>query len=109
MAHMLNTFAVVELEVFLHLRFLLAFGRLVDRELYEPVSVAHHLAHERGVFGRDVLVVEGQDVAEAHHILVKFHPGVHLVPADVPDAMIDIEQAGVRRIDSRLPISGSPA
>ena len=96
----LHAFAVVEIEVFLDLRFLFAFGRLVDRKLHEAVAVAHDLAHQRGVFGRDILVVEGQDVAEAHHILVKLHPRIHLVPADVADAMIDILQAGLRRVDT---------
>ncbi len=87
---MLHAFAIVELEILLYLRFLFAFGRLVDREFHEPISVAHHLAHERGVFGRDILVVEGQDIFEPHDIFVKFHPRVHLVPTHVPDTMIDV-------------------
>jgi len=47
----LHALAVVKLEIFLDLRFLFAFGRLVDREFHEAVSVAHDFAHERRVFG----------------------------------------------------------
>ena len=99
----LHAFAVVKIEVFLHLRFLFAFGGLVDREFHEAVSVAHHLAHQRGVFGGNVFVVERQDVAEAHHIFIKLHPRVHLVPSDVADAMIDMLQSRLRRAERRLP------
>ena len=102
---MLHTFAVVEIEILFHLRFLFAFGRFIDRELHKAIPVAHDLAHERGVFRRNVLIVEGQDVAETHHILIKFHPRIHLVPTDVAHAMIDIEQAGLGRIVVRLPFA----
>src|SRR6266513_236995 len=98
-------FAVVKLEILLHLRFLFAFGRLVDRKFYETISIAHHFAHERRVLGRDVLIVEAEDVSEAHHILVKLHPRIHLVPAYIAHAMIDILQTGLRRIVMRLPFA----
>ena len=100
---MLHAFAIVEIEIFFDLRFLFPFGRLVDREFHKAVAVAHDLAHESGVFGRDILVVEGEDVAEAHHILVELDPRIHLVPSDVADTMIDIEQSGFGRIVGRLP------
>ncbi len=101
----LDAFAIIKFKILFHLRFLFAFGRFVDRKLHETVAVAHHLAHQRRVFGRDVLVVKGKDVSKSHHILVKLHPRIHLVPADVSDAMIDILQTGLRRIVGRLPFS----
>ena len=54
----LHAGAAVEIEVLVDLRLLLARGRLVDRELDPAVAVRHHLGHERGILGRDVLVVE---------------------------------------------------
>src|SRR5205085_12387319 len=60
---MLDTFAVVEVEILFDLRLLLAFGRLIDRELNKAVPVAHYLTHERRILRRDILVVEGQDVS----------------------------------------------
>src|SRR5206468_12795725 len=60
----LHPFAKVKIQILFHLRFLFAFGRLVDREFHETIAVAHHFAHERGVLSRDVLVVEGQDVSK---------------------------------------------
>jgi hypothetical protein len=100
----LHTFAIVKLEVFLHLRFLFAFGRLVDREFDEAVAIAHHLAHQRGVFGGNVFVIEREDVAESHHVLIKLHPRVHLVPSDVANAMIDMLQSRLRRAERRIPL-----
>src|SRR5207248_11020716 len=97
-------FAVIELEIFLHLRFLFAFGRFVDWKFYETISVTHDLAHEGRVFGRDILVVEGQDIFEPHHVLVKFHPRIHLVPTDVAHAMIAIKQSCFRWIVIRFPL-----
>ena len=94
---MLDAFAVVKLEIFLYLRFLLTLSRLVDRELHEAVTVAHHLAHQRRVFGGDVLIVEGKNVTETHYSLVKLHPWIHLAQADVAHAMIDMLQAGLGR------------
>ena len=95
---MLYPFAVVKLEVFFYLRFLFAFGRLIDRKLHEPVPVAHHLAHQRRVFSGNIFVIEAQDVSEAHHLLIKFHPRIHLVPANIAHAMIDMLQSGLAGI-----------
>ena len=101
---MLDAFAVVKLEILFHLRFLFAFGRFVDRKFHKAVAVAHHFAHERRIFGRNIFVVEGEDVSEPHHVLVKFHPGIHLVPTDVADAMIAIKQASLLRLERRIPL-----
>src|SRR5262249_1096836 len=54
----LCTRAVVELEVLVDLALALTLGRLVDRELDLPLAVRHHLRHQRGVLGRDVVVAE---------------------------------------------------
>ena len=40
---MLNARPRIEVQVLLDLRFLLAFGRFIDRELHVPVSIRHHL------------------------------------------------------------------
>jgi hypothetical protein len=59
---------VVPLEVLLDLALLLALGRLVDRHLDEVVAAGHDLGHQRGVLGRDVLVVEVLEHLEAHDV-----------------------------------------
>ena len=40
---MLDTRARIEVQILLDLRFLLAFGRFIDRKLHVPVSIRHHL------------------------------------------------------------------
>src|SRR5438067_1611026 len=94
----LHAFTAVKIEILFYLRFLFTLGRFIDREFYEAVTIAHDLAHESRVLGRDVLVIEGENVAETHDILVKLDPRVHLVPTDIPDAMIDVEQPGFRGV-----------
>src|SRR5438105_3377194 len=53
---MLDAFAVIKLKVLFHLRFLFTFGWFVYREFDETIAIAHHLAHQGGVFGRDIFV-----------------------------------------------------
>ena len=62
----LHAGAGIEIEILFDLRFLLAFGRLVDGELHVAVAVGHHLRHQRRVLGGDVLVVEVLVEREAH-------------------------------------------
>ena len=89
----LDAGAAVEVEVLFDLRFALAFGGFVDGELDVAVAVGHDLGHERGVFGGDVVVVEVLIEAEAHDVFVEPDPLVHGVPADVADAVVDVQQA----------------
>ena len=65
---------VVELEVLVDLALALALGRLVDRELDLPLAVRHHLRHERGVLGRDVVVAEVDHLGHPEHLLVERDP-----------------------------------
>ena len=57
------------------------------------VAVGHHLGHEGGVFGGDVVVVEVLVEAEAHDVGVEVDPLVHGVPAYVADHVVDVEEA----------------
>src|SRR6266550_711505 len=86
--------AVVELEIFVDLRLLLSFGWLVDRKLDPSISVGHHLRHQCGIFSRDRLVIERENVHESKHMLVKCDPFVHRTQLDVADTMIDILETG---------------
>ena len=61
----------------------------VQGELDRVRAVAHHDAHERAVLGGDVLVVERDEGVEAKHLHVVVDHGVHLVPADVADDVVD--------------------
>ena len=97
----------IEVEILFDLRFLLAFGRLVDGELHVAVAVGHHLRHERGVFGGDVLVVEVLVEREAHDVGVEIDPLVHLVPAHVAHHVVDVEQADGAR--DRVVLDGAEA
>ena len=87
----------VELEVLLDLALPLALGRLVDRELDLPLAVRHHLRHERGVLGRDVLVREVRELREAEHARVEVDPLVHAPELDVADDVVDRDQADPAR------------
>src|SRR6266853_3926404 len=82
----LHAFAVVKLKIFFNLRFLFPFRRFVNRKLHEPIAIAHHLAHQRRVFGGNIFVVERENVSKSHYVFVKLYPRVHLVPSDVADA-----------------------
>ena len=64
-------------------------SRLVDRELDLPVTARHHLGHERGVLGGDVLVGEVDHLGHAHRLLVVLDPVVHTAELDVADDMVD--------------------
>ena len=50
-------------------------------------------------------VVERQYVFEPHHIFIKLHPRIHLVPANVANAMVDMLQSRFRSAKRRLPSS----
>ncbi len=79
----------VVVQVFLDLALALALGRLVDGELDPPAAVLHHLGHQGRVLGADVLVVEVQQLAEAHHLVVEVDPVVHLAQLHVAHHVID--------------------
>ena len=85
----LHAGAAVELQEFLDLRAALGLGRLVDRELDPAGAVLHHLRHQGGIFGADVLVVEVDQLLEAEHVLVELDPLVHLAFLDVADDVVD--------------------
>src|SRR5262249_41847263 len=87
---MLDPFAIVKIKILFDLRLLLSFRRFVDRELHKAIAITHDLAHQSGILGRDILVIEAQDVAETHHILIELDPRIHLVPANITDTMVDI-------------------
>src|SRR6202022_1906695 len=54
----LASWSLIEFEIFVDLRFLLALRRLVERELDAAVPVGDHLRHQRRVLRGDRLVVE---------------------------------------------------
>src|SRR5262249_41192134 len=99
---MLYARPAIELEILVDLRLLFALRRLVDRELDPLIAVRHHLRHERRVLGRDILVVERDEILEAHHALVERDPHVHFSQFDVADTMVDMEQTGGVRLEARL-------
>ena len=99
---MLDAGTAIEVEVLVDLRLLLSLRRLVDRELDPLVPVRHHLRHQRTVLRRDVLVVEGDEILEAHHFLVEPDPDIHLAELHVADAVIHVLQAGFLRLEVRL-------
>ena len=107
---MLHAGAVIELQILFDLRFALALGGLIDRELHALVAVRHHLRHQRRVFRADVFVIEMFEQPETHHVAIEIHPAIHLAPAHVADHVIDVLQArrAARRC-RRLRRPGSPA
>ncbi len=84
--------ARVELEVLVHLRLALSFGRLVDGKLDAALAVGDHLGHERGILGGDLLVGEMEHLGEAEHALVVRHPLVHAAQLDVAHRMVELGQ-----------------
>jgi non-specific serine/threonine protein kinase len=90
----LHARAAVELQVLVDLRLLLADGGLVQRELHPVVPARHHLAHQRGVLGGDVLADELGQVGEAHHPVVEGHPFVHGAELDVADDVVERDERG---------------
>src|SRR5580700_3117148 len=95
--HVLNPGAAVEIQILLDLRFFLALRGLVDRKLHEVAWIRHHLRAKCRVFGRDVLIVERDELREAKDPAVEIAPGVHLAPTDVADTMIDKREARLLR------------
>ncbi len=85
----LHAGTAVEVQVLLDLRLLAARGRLVDRQLHLAGRVLHHFGAQRGELGRDVLVVEADQLLEAEGARVVVAPGLHLAPADVGHAVVD--------------------
>ena len=86
---MLDAGAFVEVQVLLDLALLAAGGGLVDGELDAAVAVAHHLAHQGGELGGDVVVVEADQLLEVHHVGVPLHPFVHLAQGYVAHHVVD--------------------
>ena len=92
---------VVELEVLVDLALALALGRLVDRELDLALAVRHHLRHQRGVLGRDVVVAEVDHLGHPEDALVELDPLVHLAELDVADDVVEREQADTVAVSRR--------
>ena len=99
--------AVVELQVLVDLALPLGDGRLVQRELHPVVAVGHHLAHQRGVVGGDVVADELRHVGEAHHPVVEVDPLVHLAQLDVADHVVQCLEEPLRRARP-LDVRGGP-
>ncbi len=95
----LGTGATVELEVLLDLALALADGRLVERKLDLACAVCHHLRHERGILGRDVLVGEVDHLRHPEHALVERDPLVHAAELDIADDVIDRLEPDTSRWD----------
>jgi len=98
----LDAGTTVKLEVLLDLGFLFALRRLVDRKLHAVLGIGHHFGAQRGIFGRDVFVVERHELREAEDAGVEISPGVHLAPADVAHTVIDCEQVRVAHVQQRF-------
>ena len=86
----LHTSAFVVVDVLFDLALLATFGWLIDGELDVAVAVGNDLGHEGGVLGGDIFVIKSEEQFEAHHVFVKFDPLVHLAPAYIAYAVIDI-------------------
>src|SRR6201995_1817463 len=56
--HVLHAWTTIEVQILFNLRLPSALRRLIDWELHIAISIRHHLRHQRGVFGRNVLVVK---------------------------------------------------
>src|SRR5215212_743642 len=95
---------VVELEVLLDLALPLALRGLVDRELDLPAPVRHHLGHQSGVLGLDLVVAEMNDVRHPEDALVEANPDVHPTELDIADDVVECDQADAR---ARLTVVGS--
>ena len=90
----LHAGAVVVLDVLLDLALLETLGRFVDRH-HDLAAVPHHRRHQRRVLGADLLVVEVQQLGEAHHVGVEVDPRVELALGDVADDVVDGDEADV--------------
>ncbi len=88
----------MEFEELVDLRTLLAHGRLVERELDPMIAAAHHLAHERGVLGGDIVADELGHVHETHDPVVEADPFVHPAQFDVAHHVIESLEQVVRHI-----------
>ena len=53
------------IEIFLDLTLAASLGRLIDGELHPAISVLHDLGHKGRIFGRYVLIIKVQELAEA--------------------------------------------
>ena len=63
-----------------------------------PVPFWHDLGHQRRVLGRNVLVVERDELLEAEHLAIELDPLIHLAFFDVADDVVDgCEADRVRR------------
>jgi len=98
-----DTFAIVKFENLIDLRFL-CLRRFVDRQTSRSRCHCSSLCSSARVCSSgNILVIEAQMLRtplRPH----KLHPGLHLAEATLPNAMIDILQAGVGDCNS-IPIS----
>jgi hypothetical protein len=102
-ANMLDARSVMEFQVLLDLGLPPPFRRLVQRKLDSPVAVCHDLRHQRGIFSRDVFIVEVLVERKTHHRGIEVYPTVHLVPAYVAHYVVDMQQAcGTSQVIVRL-------
>jgi hypothetical protein len=65
------------------------------------VPARHHLAHQGGVLGRDVVADELGQVGEAHHPVVEGHPLVHGAELHVADDVVEGHERR-RRVDGAV-------
>jgi hypothetical protein len=85
----------IVIEIFFDLTLAFAFGGFVDGELDAPISVLHHLGHERGIFGGDVFVIEVHELTEAHHLMIEIDPVIHFAKLHIADDVVN----GARPVD----------
>ena len=87
----LDTCPFVELDVLLDLRFLAPSAGSLMGNLMCSVGCRWSSPCSSGPFTcGNVLVIEGDQLSEAHHLRIEFCPNVHLVPANIPDHVIDV-------------------
>ncbi len=84
----------VVIDILLDLALAQSLGRFIDRELDPSVAILHYLGHQGGIFGGDILVIEGHQLTKAHHLVVEVDPVIHLAELHVADDMVDRGQPG---------------
>ena len=96
----LHAGTVVVLDVLLDLGLLAPLGGLVQGH-DDLRAVPHHGRHQGRVLGADLVVVEVDELGEAHHVGVEVDPRVELALLDVADHVVDRRQPD-GRADARV-------
>lgn len=87
--NVLHTRAIVKINIFFDLALLLPHGRFIDGHFDDAVGGTHDDALQSGVFGANVVVVDGPETVESEALFVKVAGRVHRVPVLVADAVVD--------------------